>query len=121
MVPLTSGPISEFFLQNLEHLHLTQPSNKHRINNYHRYVDDILLILDSNQTNIQNILDDFNAIHPNLKFTAETETNNSINYLDVTIRKTPQNWKFSIYRNPHSLTPSSHIPQTIQPYINMLQ
>ena len=27
----------------------------------------------------------------NLKFTAETETNNSINYLDVTIHKTPQN------------------------------
>jgi len=96
----TSGLISEFFLQNLEHLHLAQPSNKHRIYNYHRYVDDILLIFDSNHTNIQNILDDFNAIHPNLKFTAETETNNSINYLEVTIHKTPENWKLSIYRKP---------------------
>ena len=96
----TSGLISEFFLQNLEHLHLTHLSNKHKIINYLRYIDDILLIFDSNHTNIQNILDDFNAIHPTLKFTAETETNNSINYLDVTIHKTPQNWKISIYRKP---------------------
>jgi len=63
-----SGLISEFFLQNLEHLHLTHLSNKHRINNYLLYVDDILLIFDSNHTNIQNILDKFYAIHPNLKF-----------------------------------------------------
>jgi len=45
-------------------------------------------------------LDDFNAVHPNLKFTAETETNNKINYLDVTIHKTYTNWKISIYRKP---------------------
>jgi len=96
----TSGLISEFFLQNLEHLHLAHLSNKHKIISYLRYVDNILLIFDSNHTNIQNILDNFNAIHPNLKFTAETETNNKINYLDITMHKTPTNWKISIYRKP---------------------
>jgi len=96
----TSGLISEFFLQNLEHLHLTNLSNKHKIINYLHYVDEILLIFDFNHTNIQNILNDFNAIQPTLKFTAQTETNNSINYLDVTIHKTPQKWKISIYRKP---------------------
>jgi len=39
-------------------------------------------------------------VNPNLKFTAETETNNKINYLDVTIHKTSTNWKISIYRRP---------------------
>jgi hypothetical protein len=63
-------------------------------------VDDILLIYDANHTNIQNILDDFNAIHPRMKFTVETETNNRKNYLDVTIHRTPDNWKISIYRKP---------------------
>ena len=58
-----------------------------------------MLIFDSNHTNIQNISDDFNAVHPNLKFTAETQTN-KINYLDTTIHKTPTNWKISIYRKP---------------------
>jgi len=96
----TSGLISEFFLQNLEHLHLTHLSNKRKIINYLRYIDDILLIFDSNHTNIQNILDDFNAVHPNPKFMAETETNKKIHYLDVAIHKTPTNWKISIYRKP---------------------
>ena len=96
----TSGLISWFFLQNLEHLHLAHLSNKHKIISYLCYIDGILLIFNSNYTNIQNILDDFNAVHPNLKLTAETETNNNINYLDVTIHKTPTNWKISIYRKP---------------------
>jgi hypothetical protein len=43
---------------------------------------------------------DFNAFHPNMKFTAETESNNSINYLKITIQKTPTNWVTSIYRKP---------------------
>jgi len=77
----TSGLISEFFQQNLQHLHLTHPSNKHQIINYIRYVDNILLIFDSNHTNIQKHTNDFNAIHPSPKFTAETEANNSTNYL----------------------------------------
>ena len=80
----TSGPIAEFFLQNLEHIHLIHLSNKHKITGYFRCVDDVLLIYDSNHINIQSILDDFNAMHPNLNFTAETETNNKINYLDLT-------------------------------------
>jgi hypothetical protein len=63
-------------------------------------VDDILVIFDYNHTNIQTILDDFNAIHPKLKFTAKMESNNTLNCLDITIHKTPTNWKTSIYRKP---------------------
>jgi hypothetical protein len=33
------------------------------------------------------ILTDFNALHPNLIFTAEEEHNNTINFLDTTIHK----------------------------------
>jgi len=51
----TSSLISEGFLQNLEHLHLAHLSNKHKIINHLRYIDDITLIFDSNHTNIQNI------------------------------------------------------------------
>jgi hypothetical protein len=96
----SSGLISELFLQHIKHLHLEPPSTKHKIINYFRYVDDILVVFGSNHTGIQTILNDFNAIHPNLKFTAEAETNNKINYLDVTIHRTPTNWRMSIYRKP---------------------
>lgn len=37
-------------------------------------------------------------MHPNLKFTAEAETDSKLNYLDVTIHKTPKGWKTFIYR-----------------------
>jgi hypothetical protein len=96
----TSGLIAEFFLQNLEETHLTLLSNKHKIAGYFRYVDDILIIYDSSHTNINSIQNDFNTIHPNMKFTAETESSNRINFLDVTIHKTPTNWKIPIYRKP---------------------
>jgi hypothetical protein len=96
----SSGLIAEFFLQYIEHTHLTRLSTKHKIVNYFRYVDDILQIYDSTHTHIQTLLDDFNTIHPKLKFTAETEKNNTINYLDITIHRTPTHWKTSVYRKP---------------------
>jgi hypothetical protein len=96
----TSGLIAEYFLLNFEHIHLTTLADKHRIIKYFRYVDDILLIYDSDHTDTQKVLDDFNTVHPKLKFTAETESDNKINYLDITIHKTPIGWKTSIYRKP---------------------
>ena len=87
----TSGIIAEFFLQHLEDTHLTHLSKKHKIAAYFPYVDDIVLIYDSHHTDISNIKNYFNKIHPNMKFTAETESNNRINYLDITIHRTPTN------------------------------
>ena len=96
----TSGIIALLFLQNSEDAHLIHLSNKHKIVTYFQYVDDTLIIYNSNHTDIDNIQNDFNTLHPNMKFTAETETNNKGNFLDVTIHRTPTNWKISIYRKP---------------------
>jgi hypothetical protein len=63
-------------------------------------VDGILVIFDTNHTDIQTILSHFKAIQSRLKFIAEIETNNTINYLDVTIHRTPTDWSMSIYRKP---------------------
>jgi hypothetical protein len=51
----TLGLIAEFFLQNLQDTHLTHLSNKHKIAGYLRYVDNILIIYNSNHTDINNI------------------------------------------------------------------
>jgi hypothetical protein len=82
---------------------------KHKLVNYYRFVDDILLIFDSKETGIQSILTDFNALHQNLKFTAYIEHNNTINFLDTTIHKTQGNVKISIFRKPT-------FTDTINPY-----
>ena len=95
----TSGLLAEFFLQHLEHIHIPFLSHKHKIVRYFRYVDDILIIY-TNHSDIHNILDDFNTIYPKLKFTAEQETNSQLNFLDITIHRTPTNWEFAIYRKP---------------------
>ena len=71
----TSSIISELFLKRLEDTHLTHLSNKHKIARYFRYVDDILIIYNSNHTDISNVSNNFNTIHHNLKFTAEAESN----------------------------------------------
>jgi hypothetical protein len=63
-------------------------------------VDDFLVIYDSTHTDIHNILTDFNAIHPNLQFTAEIEVDSTINYLDISIHRSPNSMGTSVYRNP---------------------
>jgi hypothetical protein len=95
---------------------MAQLSTKHKIMNYFRYVDDILIILYPNHSSIQAILADFNTLHPKLKFTAEAENDYTINYLDVNIYRTPSSWKTAVYRKPTStdtIIPytSNHPPQ----------
>ena len=92
--------LAEFFLQHLEKTHIPRLSDKHKITRYFRYVDDILIIYDSNLSDLHNILDDFNKIHPKLNFTAQQETDSQLNFLDITIHRTPTDWKFAIYRKP---------------------
>jgi len=76
-------------------------SMKHKIINYFRHVDDILIIFYPTHSSIQASLDDFNALHQNLQFTAELEENNTINYLDITIQKTTHKLENSHLQKTH--------------------
>jgi len=96
----SSGLIAEMFLQHTEHKHLPHITHKHKIINDCRYVDDILIIFDSAHTNIQQILNDFNTLHPKLQCTAEMEKDHTLNYLDFSIHKTPTDINTAIYRKP---------------------
>ena len=66
---------------------------------YFRYVDDILIVVP--YTHVDRILQIFNTIPFNFKFTLEKGVNGTINFLDVSIMK-KQNRKlsFSWYRKP---------------------
>jgi hypothetical protein len=57
----SSSILSEIFLQHIEHTHIPNIATKHKLINYLRFVDDILLIFDSNITDIHSILTDFNT------------------------------------------------------------
>jgi len=86
----SSGILSEIFIQLIEDTHLPHLAQKHKLVNYFRFFDDILLIYDSRHTEIYTIVDYFNAILPNLEFTEEIEQNNTINYPDITYIKHPR-------------------------------
>jgi hypothetical protein len=63
-------------------------------------VDDILLVYDFRHTDIDKVLNQFNKINKEIQFTLEKEQNNSIHFLDLTIAKIDNNFKFKIYRKP---------------------
>jgi len=96
----SSSIISELFLQYLEQTKLPHIAHKLKLLNYFRYVDDILIIFDSQHTDINKIANEFNTLHPNIQFTEETEKHNRINYLDITIHRQYTHVNISIFRKP---------------------
>jgi hypothetical protein len=101
MGALTSAILAETFIQHLEHTKIINILKKYIIE-YCRYVDDILILYNKCITNIEHTLADFNSIHPNIQFTIENETHNSLNYLDLTITNMQEKLTFSIFRKPTS-------------------
>ncbi|BHF79088.1 hypothetical protein SprV_0602220500 [Sparganum proliferum] len=77
------------FLANVFMGKVEQTSLKDTINDlkfYGRYVDDIFCMT-SQTTDINGLVQKFNGAHPSLMFTAETETNNEIPFLDVLLHR----------------------------------
>jgi hypothetical protein len=58
----------------------------------------------THHTNIHAITDDFNSMRQNLQFTEELEQDNTLNYLVITIHKTPTNKNSQFTESPLSLT-----------------
>ena len=96
----SSSIIFELFLQYLEQTKLPHIAQKLKLVNYFRYVDDILIIFDSQHTDINTIANEFNTLHPKIQFTEETEKLNKINYLDITIHRKHTRVNISIFRKP---------------------
>jgi len=96
----TSSIFSEIYPQYIENTKFCEILVRHKIEEYFRYVDDILLMYKQDQTNIQEVLDNFNNLTPNIKFTVEEEKDNKINFLDITVAKDYDNLTFGIYRKP---------------------
>jgi hypothetical protein len=97
----TSAILAKVFLQHLEHTMIIDILNTFQIIDYHRYVDDILIMYNSRTTNIDNTLKEFNEICSKIGFRIEEEeVNNKINFLDVSTEKTRNKLQLGIYRKP---------------------
>ena len=70
-------------------------------NTWLRYVDDVFVIL-PNTTNIPQLIEQINSLHPSIQFTFEQEQNLSLPFLDIHVIKNQNNHRFNfkVYRKP---------------------
>jgi hypothetical protein len=64
----TSAILAETFMQHLENTIIVDILKKFQIMDYHRYVDNILIVYNTRTTNINNALDEFSKVHARNKF-----------------------------------------------------
>ena len=92
------GPtLANIFMCHHEQKWLNNCPNPIKPQLYQRYVDDTFLLFNKSQ-NPKQFLDYLNKQHKNIKFTFETENNNSISFLDINIVKQPNHFETSVYR-----------------------
>ena len=96
----SSAVLSEVYLQHLEHTEIIKIITQHNILGYFRHVDDILMVYDENSTDIHEVHTAFNKLAPTIKFTIQTETDNSINFLDIEIQNKENGLIFGVHRKP---------------------
>ena len=104
MRSLISPIFSEIFIQYLESQYSAKIKQEFNIIYYCRYVDDIFIIYDNPIDIGDNIANKFNSLQNSISITVEKQTNNNLNYLDLSIKKIKKNRKFElqykIYRKP---------------------
>ena len=103
----TSSVFSEIYLQYMECTAICDILVHNNITGYFRYIDGIL-VCDKTITDVIEVFGSFNKLMPTMKFTTEKETENKLNFLDITIAKEQDKLTFDIYRKP--TTTDSIIP-----------
>ena len=92
------GPVmANIFLSHSETIWLEQCLEDITPKYYRRYVDDIFVLFD-NEEKCNSFCQYINTKHPNLKFKAEYEQDNTISFLDVLIERQQNKFTTNVYR-----------------------
>ena len=116
-----SNDITEIFLQYQEQTLLKHLMENKTIEYYTRYVDDILIIYNTDHTNMETIFHYINSIHPNITFTPTQEHNKTISFLELHITRKNNKLDINIYRKPTTRTPPPATTSTNQQNTSWLQ
>ena len=105
-----SGILADIYMNDFENKFLFNIKNPFLKNiiAYNRYVDDTAVIFNGTTRQIDSLVTYISKCNKNIKFTAEHEINNSINFLDLNISKNNNKLKFKIYRKPTTTTTTIH-------------
>jgi len=107
-----SGTIAEIFLQHLEHTHIKPLIESMQILYYARYIDNTLIIYDTDNTSQYKLAQQANSMQNNLQFNLTQESNGRINFLDLTIIRRPSHLEIDIYRKPTTTDTTIHFTST---------
>ena len=110
-----SAVIANIFMEDFEERAIASAIYKPKI--WKRYVDDTFTILDRDQ--VDGFLQHLNNQQPTIRFTMETEKDNSIPFLDTSVIRDPNGvLTTNVYRKPtHTdqyLAYDSHHPQSVK-------
>jgi hypothetical protein len=95
-----SNIIAEIFLQHYKNTYIKQALDKHYIQYYTRFVDDILIIYDNSKITHEQITQQFNQLHTNLTFNPSQEIKKTVNFLDLQITRGTHSLLMNIHRKP---------------------
>jgi hypothetical protein len=95
-----SSIVSELCLQYVEHTYIVDMLNQRKKLGYFRYVDDFLIVYDNTDTDLVNVVQRFSSIHRTLLFSKQGETDYSLIFLYVTLRRTGSNFTVTVFRKP---------------------
>jgi hypothetical protein len=104
--------MAEILLQHLKEQCIKQLLDCRNIIFYTRYVDDILIIYDSNKIQPKLIETHTNQILSNIKLNPPKEENGNINFLDLNINRKPTHLEIVIYNLPLTTQLSISNPTT---------
>ncbi|KAK9890817.1 hypothetical protein WA026_012160 [Henosepilachna vigintioctopunctata] len=96
---LLSPLLAEILMDELENSIQINPNFKHFVF-WYRYVDDIITCFTGTDRSLKNFENFINAVHPNIKFTTEIESDKSIDFLELTITRLNNKFDFSIFHKP---------------------
>ena len=91
--------LANIFLCHHENIWLNDCPTSYKPKLYRRYVDDTFLLFETEEQS-NHFLSYLNTKHQNITFTKETEQNNQLPFLDITITKNNNIFETSIYRKP---------------------
>jgi len=103
-----SGTIAEIILQYLEHIQIKPLLDSKRIVFYALHTDYIPIIYDNERTNPNTLVQYANAIHECLQFNPTQESNDRINFLELTIIREPSHLEIEVYRKPATTDTTIH-------------
>jgi hypothetical protein len=98
-----SGITAEIFLQHFEDKYVKHFLDSKNIVFYTCYVDDTLILYDTQKIHHSTITAYINQIHVNLTFNPTYELNTYTHYLDITVTQKPMQLEIDIFRKPTSI------------------